>query len=128
MTVERAAALACYLQSLCRYLLERGDPPPAEDDYMVYNYNRFQACRFGLEGTLVHPKTYETLSLRDDILATLDKMQVHAEALDCADALAHLSNAAREGSDAHFLRKAFAERGSAEGMVDAAIRRFRASD
>ena len=56
LTVERAAALACYLQALCRHLLERGEPPPAEDDYLVYNYNRFQACRFGLDGTIVHPQ------------------------------------------------------------------------
>ena len=57
LTVERAAALAGYLQALCRYLLDRAEPPPAEDDYLVYNYNRFQACRFGLDGVVVHPKT-----------------------------------------------------------------------
>ncbi|MBI1834984.1 MAG: glutamate--cysteine ligase, partial [Burkholderiales bacterium] len=74
LTVERAAALACYLQSLCRYLLERNEALPAEDDYLVYNYNRFQACRFGLDGTLVHPKTYESMSLREDILTTLRKL------------------------------------------------------
>ena len=71
LTVERAAALACYLQALCRYLLDRQEPAPEESDYLVYNYNRFQACRFGLDGTLVHPKSYDALSLRDDILATL---------------------------------------------------------
>jgi carboxylate-amine ligase len=48
LTVERAAALAAYLQTLCRHLLERKDEAPAEDDYLVYNYNRFQACRFGV--------------------------------------------------------------------------------
>ena len=43
LTVERAAALAAYIQALCRLLLERNEPPPLEDDYLVYNYNRFQA-------------------------------------------------------------------------------------
>jgi glutamate---cysteine ligase / carboxylate-amine ligase len=33
--------------------------------------------------------------------------------------------AAHMGSDASFLRQQYLERGSAEGMVDAAIRRFR---
>lgn len=125
LTVERAAALACYLQALCKYLLERKDAPPAEDDYLVYNYNRFQACRFGLEGSLVHPKTYEMLSLRDDIRATLEKMQSYADALDGGAALAHLMRVTEEGSDAHYLRQEYAKRGSAEGMVDAAVRRFR---
>lgn len=125
LTVERAAALACYMQALCRYLLERSEPAPAEDDYLVYNYNRFQACRFGLDGTLVHPKTHVTLSLREDILTTLRNMEPHAEALDCLAALEHLYRVAHEGSDAHYLRQQYAERGGTEGMVDAAIRRFR---
>jgi len=125
LSVERAAALACYLQALCKYLLERREPPPVEDDYLVYNYNRFQACRFGLEGSIVHPKTYETLSLREDILATLRRIQPYAETLESMPALEHLTHVAHEGSDAHYLRKQYADRGSAEGMVDAALRRFR---
>ncbi|WP_412755677.1 glutamate-cysteine ligase family protein, partial [Legionella longbeachae] len=71
LTVNRAAALASYLQSLCSYLLEEQELIPEEDDYLVYNYNRFQACRFGLEGTIIHPKTYEPILLREDILTTL---------------------------------------------------------
>jgi glutamate---cysteine ligase / carboxylate-amine ligase len=125
LTVEHAAALAGYLQALCRHLLERTEEPPAEDDYLVYNYNRFQACRFGLEGAITHPKTYETMSLREDILATLRKMERHAEALGSVDALRHLSAMAVEGSDASFLRRQYEHQGSAEGMVNAAIRRFR---
>lgn len=125
LTVERAAALACYLQAICRYLLERKEAPPAEDDYLVYNYNRFQACRFGLDGTMVHPKTHETLSLREDVLTTLRKMEPYAEKLGGMAALEHLYNAAHVGSDASFLRHEYAASGSTEGMVDAAIRRFR---
>lgn len=125
LTVERAAALACYLQALCKYLLERNDPPPLEDDYLVYNYNRFQACRFGLDGSIVHPKTYETLSLREDILATLRKMEPYAESLGGQDALTHLYQVTHTGGDATYLRQQYAERGGVEGMVDAAIKTFR---
>ena len=57
LTVEKAAALACYLQCLCRYLREERPFEPAEDDYLVYTFNRFQACRFGLDGEIVDPKT-----------------------------------------------------------------------
>ena len=66
LTVERAAALACYLQALCRHLLARNEPPPEEDDYLVYTYNRFQACRFGLEGQMVNPKTCERIGIREE--------------------------------------------------------------
>ena len=127
LTVERAAALAGYLQALCRHLLEGSEPRPAEDDYLVYNYNRFQACRFGLDAAVVHPKTYAPLTLREDILATLHHLRPHAEALGANGALDHLEAAVREGGDAAYLRRQYALGGSPEGMVDAAIRRFRAA-
>ncbi len=127
LTVERAAALAGYLQALCRHLLERREAPPVEDDYLVYNFNRFQACRFGLEGAITHPKTYETMSLREDILTTLRKMEPHGAALGSLGALRHLSDAAEGISDAGYLRREFEQQGSAEGMVNAAIARFRSN-
>jgi carboxylate-amine ligase len=145
LTVERAAAIAAYLQALCRHLLQRRDgagpadmaaedapvedapleDAPVEDDYLVYNYNRFQASRFGLDGVITHPKTYASIPLREDILATLKLMAPHAEALGSMEALAHLAAVATEGSDAAYLRGQYERQGSAEGMVNAAIRRFR---
>jgi carboxylate-amine ligase len=125
LTVQRAAALAAYLQALCGYLLEHRREQPSEDDYLVYNYNRFQACRFGLDGTLVHPRSYDNLALRDDILATLEAMAPHGAALGGSAGLAHLEQVLREGGDAQHLRTAFQTRGSAEGMVEEAIARFR---
>ncbi len=125
LTVERAAALAGYLQALCHRLLEHREPAPSEEDYLVYNYNRFQACRFGLEGMLVHPKTYDTVSLREDIHSTLDGLLGSAQLTGSKAALEHLSRAMHDGIDASYLRRQYEERGSSEGMVDAAIARFR---
>ena len=125
LTVERAAALAWYLQALCRWLLEREGPPPVEDDYLVYSYNRFQACRFGLDGTIVPPSTLSAVSLREDILATLRQVQPYADAVNAAPALDLINRIAHECSDASHLRSAYAERGSMEGVVDFAIDRFR---
>ncbi len=125
LSVERAAAIACYLQALCRWLLERDVPPPVEDDYLVYSYNRFQACRFGLDGTIVPPSTLDAVSLREDILATLRQVQPYADAASAAPALDLIYRIAHEGSDASYLRAAFAERGSMEAVVDAALERLR---
>jgi glutamate---cysteine ligase / carboxylate-amine ligase len=41
LTVERAAALAAYVQAICRMLLEHPVAPESEDIYLTYNYNRF---------------------------------------------------------------------------------------
>jgi carboxylate-amine ligase len=127
LTVERAAALACYLQTLCRHLLERNEPPPEEDDYLVYTYNRFQACRFGLEGHMVNPKTRERISIREDILATLRLLQPHAVALHALPALDEIERAAgRDGNHASFLRRRYAESGSVQGVVRASVDALRA--
>ena len=121
LTVERAAGLACYLQALCRHLLQRTEPLPADDDYLVYTYNRFQACRFGLDGTMVNPKTREQISIREDILHTLRVLQPHAEALDSLAAMDEVERAAgHEGNHATWLRDRFAESGTVQGVVRAA--------
>jgi carboxylate-amine ligase len=125
LTVERAAALACYLQALCRMLLARREPLPIEDDYLVYNYNRFQACRFGLDGVIVHPRTAETMSLREDILATLRRVELDAEVLRSRAAMDVIRAIVSEGNDAAFLRREYDEEGSVQGMVESAVRRFR---
>jgi glutamate---cysteine ligase / carboxylate-amine ligase len=122
LTVERAAALACYLQALCRHLLARDEPPPEEDDYLVYTYNRFQACRFGLDGAMVHPKTREQIGIREDILATLRKLQPHAQALESEAALEHLEHAvAHTGNHATVLRQRYAQAGSVQAVVQSAV-------
>jgi len=121
LTVERAAGLACYLQALCRHLLQRTEPMPAEDDYLVYTYNRFQACRFGLDGMMVNPKTREQISIREDILATLRVLQPHAQALNSLAALDEIERTAgQEGNHATWLRQRFAEHGSVQGVVRSA--------
>jgi carboxylate-amine ligase len=62
--IETAAALAARLQALCGDLLRGAAPAPAEDDYLVYNDDGFQACRFGIDAMVVDPKSYATRSLR----------------------------------------------------------------
>lgn len=58
-------------------------------------------------------------------MATLRLLEPHARELGSADALESLYRVAHTGSDATFLRRAFAEGGTLEGVVDAAIGRFR---
>ncbi|WP_333709372.1 YbdK family carboxylate-amine ligase [Tepidimonas ignava] len=126
LTVERAAALAAYLQALCRHLLEGGDPAPEEDDYLVYTYNRFQACRFGLDGTMVHPRTREALSIREDILTTVRRLAPHAQALGSEAALADIEQvAATLGNHASHLRAVHARTGNIQGVVRAAADAWR---
>ncbi len=126
LTVERAAALACYLQAICRRLLERTEPLPTEDDYLVYTFNRFQACRFGLDGTMVDPRTRESRTIREDILATLRHVEPHGAVLQSLAALEEIERcAARDGNHATHLRKVFDETRNAQSMVQESARALR---
>jgi len=106
LTVERAAALAGFVQSLASWFLHDQPFVPHEDDYMVYTYNRFQACRFGLEAVYVDPVTGHHMPLRDHILLTMKQLGAHAQALDAAAAIEVLgADAERGGNDARWLRQ-----------------------
>lgn len=104
LQVDKAAALACYLQSLCRHLREERPFEPAEDDYLVYTFNRFQACRFGLDGEIVDPKTKQRSKLRDDIIRTLARIEPHALDLQALDACNLVRESLTDGNDATWLR------------------------
>jgi carboxylate-amine ligase len=90
LDVELAAALAAYAQALARHVRTVDRSPPSEEIYLVYQYNRFQACRFGLEGTLTDPVTRQHHLLRDDVLHTLELVEPQAEALQSGPALRSL--------------------------------------
>jgi glutamate---cysteine ligase / carboxylate-amine ligase len=124
LTVEKAAALACYLQCICRYLREQQPFQPTEDDYLVYTFNRFQACRFGLDGEIVDPKTKERHKLRDDILRTLARVDEHALDLQALDASAMIRETLFAGNDASWLRTRRNEGQPLPAVVEAAARRW----
>jgi carboxylate-amine ligase len=124
LTVEKAAALACYLQAICRYLIQERPFEPAEDDYLVYTYNRFQACRFGLDGEVVNPQTKQRSRLRDDIVRTLAKVDAHAVDLKSWDACQQIRDSLGEGNDATWLRRLHRTGMPLSEVVETAARRW----
>jgi carboxylate-amine ligase len=123
LTVERAAALAGYLQAICRMLLER-EEALTEDIYLAYNYNRFQACRFGLEGQVLDSVSGEATPLHLAVLRTVDACRPHARELGASEALDEIERWVRtEGNDARWQRETMQRRRSlAELVLDSADR------
>ena len=126
LTIERAAALAGFVQSLGAWFLHAQPFMPQEDDYMVYTYNRFQACRFGLEAVYVEPATGEHLPLREHILRTFDQVGAHARALGAGAAIDLLRQCADRGAnDARWLRDTQARERLLAETVRQSAERFR---
>jgi carboxylate-amine ligase len=108
LTVDKAAALAAYVQALARYLLIERPVAIHEDMYLAYTYNRFQACRFGLEGLMIDPSTHEHRPLHEDIVATVRSLSVHAEELESGAAMRLVEGwAAERANDAAWMRGHF---------------------
>ena len=117
LTVERAAALAAYAQALARWLLEQRPHPVTEDAYLAYSYNRFQACRFGLEGEFIDPAAGTRRSIGDEVLMTLGALGVHARTLESEPALRYIESIVRGGNDARWMREQYAVSGSLPDLV-----------
>ncbi|MDR2240594.1 MAG: glutamate--cysteine ligase [Zoogloeaceae bacterium] len=107
LTVERAAVIAAYIQALGRWLLLERPFAPAEDDYLVYTFNRFQACRFGLAGEYADPASGDRVPLAGHILQTVRTLAPHAGALGSESALERVQETARtRNTDAQWVRAA----------------------
>ncbi|MDB5731642.1 MAG: glutamate--cysteine ligase [Variovorax sp.] len=126
LTIERAAALAGFVQSLAAWFLKEEPFVPTEDDYLVYTYNRFQACRFGLDAVYVDPATGDHMPLREHILMTLTQLEWHSEALHAGHALAGLRAGVEVGhNDARWLRERQAKERLLPEVIRQAALRFR---
>jgi carboxylate-amine ligase len=118
LTVRRAAEIAAYIQAVARWLMVERPLRPCDDDYLVYTFNRFQACRFGLAGTYVDPRSHEHRTIAEDILATLQKVEQHAIELGADGACRVLREIAQSGvNDANVLRGEYADARSLNEVV-----------
>jgi carboxylate-amine ligase len=126
LTVERAAALSGFVQALAAWFLHEQPFTPREDDYMVYTYNRFQACRFGLDAVYVEPETGEHVPLREHIVSTMRRIEKHAQDVGATAAVDLLALSADMGAnDAKWLRETHARERLLAEMVRLAAARFR---
>jgi len=96
LQVDKAAALACYLQSLCRHLREERPFEPAE----------------------------ERSKLRDDIIRTLARIEPHALDLQALDACNLVRESLTEGNDATWLRQQRREHPPMAALVETAAARW----
>jgi carboxylate-amine ligase len=118
LTIETAVALAAYAQTLARFMFEQREQTPAQDIYLTYSYNRFQACRFGTAGRLINPISGEQLPLQEDILNTFEMLRDVARELGTTDAIDVLRKRILDKqSDAEWLRASYQKSGSLSDVV-----------
>ena len=113
LTVDKAALLAAFAQALAHYYLSERPLKASPDLYLVYNYNRFQACRFGFGADIINTDDDSHSNLRDDLIIMLKQLAPHAEALQSSGALNQiLDDVAANRNDSLWLRETLKKTGS----------------
>ena len=118
LTIEKAAVLGAYAQALSRHLILDRPHEPSQDVYRVYSFNRFTACRYGMQAGFIDAYTRSRRLLKEDIAETLAALVPHAEALGSGSALAQIGASLDTGqNDSGWLRDTFRQTKSLSDVV-----------
>jgi len=82
LTSKKGVIFAAYLQALALYLLQEKPLDISPEMYHLYNYNRFQASRFGFDGNIIDPFTFERRTICEDMQDTINKIEHYANQLN----------------------------------------------
>ncbi len=116
MTIENAALFGCYAQLLARWILSERPFEIDEQFYLLYQYNRFEASRYGLNGHIAQQASDKSAqpvrqSIFASLLETLHELQRFAQNDAEILALNRLRYVAHERlSDAEWMRKTYKQR------------------
>lgn len=78
LTLRKAAVITAYIQSLAAYLLEERPFKLSQEVYYLYEYNRYEAIRYGFDGEIIMSETAQKISIASDIMNTLKKIMPYA--------------------------------------------------
>lgn len=122
LTIDKAAILAAYAQTLVHYLLSER-PPLNRDIYMTYLVNRFRSTRYGLNALFIDPIINKEFTLAEDIQQTCDQILRYAKHMNNEDALKTITMlASTKNNDAQWLREHFTGPESLDDVVRAQTR------
>ena len=122
LTIEHAAHLGCYAQLLARWILTERPFVISDDFYLLYEFNRFEASRYGLNGAYaIHGETLAMSSkqlIYTHLLTHLQDLERYTQNDAERLTLKRLSHMATTRlGDADWLRKTFTQRGSLNDMM-----------
>ena len=83
LTIEQATSLAALAQSLSRWLLRNRPELHTAKQAHVARYNKFQACRYGLDAMISDPVALCQTSLKQSLAGLLEDVTRDAQELGC---------------------------------------------
>lgn len=118
LTIGHAVNMAGLIQALAHWLLSERPFKHSAQDYLLYKFNRFQACRYGLRGVFTDVTTGKQTTLAEELESLLEKLQPYADRHKASSALEELALMVKHGkSEAQRMRDFIADGGSLIGLV-----------
>jgi carboxylate-amine ligase len=120
LTIHRAVLITAYAQLLASYFFKRSlQALPIKKIALTYNYNKFQASRYGLNGFLIKSNNeYEQVRIKDDILNCIAMLSPDAQELGLEAQLSEIAQiVSDENSDADWIREQFEETENLSSVV-----------
>lgn len=118
LTLSHAVNIAGLIQAVSHWLLAERPFKHQPQDYLLYKFNRFQACRYGLDGILTDVHSGEQYTIAEDLTRLLEKIAPWADRLHAGSALDELAARVKRGkNEAQLMRDFVADGGSLIGLV-----------
>ncbi|NRE88446.1 glutamate--cysteine ligase [Klebsiella michiganensis] len=118
LTISQAVNIAGFIQIIACWLLTERPFKHLPEDYLLYPFNRYQACRYGLDGINTDVNSGEQRTLREEILQLADKLAPSAHKLNAGSALEAMVRQAKQNrSEPQQMREFVANGGSLIGLV-----------
>ena len=122
LSLDQAALRGCYAQLLARWILTERPLQVDDNFYLLYQYNRFEASRYGLDGQIAQQGAGEEPAMRETIFVSIiERLQdLKRFAQNDADlaALRRLRQIACDrANDAAWLRRTYRQRKSLNDLM-----------
>ncbi|WP_058535403.1 YbdK family carboxylate-amine ligase [Legionella saoudiensis] len=118
LTLNKAILITAYLQTLALYLLEEKPIELSPNLYFFYDYNHFQASRYGFNGDIIDAVSEQHYTIDQDILHTIKKIRKYSSKLQTEKYLLLLEDEVKNKmNDAEKLRNIFNQTRSLQEVV-----------
>ena len=127
LTIEQATSLTAFAQCVARWLLRTRPEMDAALNLHVARYNKYQACRYGLDAKVSDPLRRIQIDLRTWVEEIIRATEDDADALACRPWIDRLRARVRgaQPPDAAWVRAQFDRLQNLNDVVRAASHRFR---
>lgn len=113
LTINKVVIITAYIQAVSCYLLQERPINISHDLYYLYNYNRFLACRYGLESYIIDPYQMHYQAVTDDIQKTIKQIQKYIKKLNTSTYIKQLiQDVINKRNDALVLKAMYKKYGS----------------